>query len=41
MAEKYEKVKKRANNERPIQSQTSRTMFLSYKNPQTQLVARV
>ena len=41
MAEKYERVKKIANNERSIQSQTLRTIFLSHRNPETQLVARI
>jgi hypothetical protein len=41
MAEKHERVKKVANNERSVQSQTLRTIFLSHKNPETQLVSRV
>ena len=38
MAEKHEKVKKIANNERSIQSQTLRKIFLFHKNLETQLV---
>ena len=41
MAEKYQRVKKVANNERSIQSQTLRTIFLSHKNPETQLVSHM
>ena len=41
LAEKYEKIKKTANNEKSIQSAYLRTLFLSRKNPDTQLVARM
>ena len=41
LAEKYEKIKKTAANERSIQTGYLRSLFLSRKNPETQLVARI
>jgi hypothetical protein len=41
LAEKHEKIKTTANNERSIQSAYLRALFLSRKNPETQLVARI
>lgn len=41
LAERHEKIKKTANNEKSIQSAYLRALFLSRKNPETQLVARI